>query len=319
MKNKKILKTITLLMVFVLTFSILSGCIRKKENQNEKISDSNDTEAEVNYPMTVKDDFGNEVKIEKLPMRIISLAPSHTEILFKLGLGDRVVGVTNYCDFPKEAKEKEKIGDLMNINVEKIIELEPDLVIQYGEGKEEINNQIRQAGIALLSYEPESIQEVIDLIKEIGKITGAQRAAELTTIEMTSKRDYIIEKVKDAKKPKVFYEVWDDPLMAAGPGSFIDELITLAGGENIAKDAKGKYPQFSLEKLIERNPQVYLGAKEEGKTVEQIKTREGYEIIDAIKNDRVYLLEPNIISRPGPRIVDGLEIMAKTIHPELFK
>ncbi|EOC99909.1 ABC transporter substrate-binding protein [Caldisalinibacter kiritimatiensis] len=322
--NTKSKKVLALLMVLILGTTLLSGCIRAKEEYIENEKDEQSSEVETTdspYPMEVEDDFGNKVTIDKKPERIISLAPSHTEILFKLGLSDSIVGVTSICDYPKEAKTKEIVGDSMTVDVEKVIALEPDLVLHYGSDKEkEYIQRLRDAEINVLSYQPESIQEVIDLIIEIGRITQTQVAATKTTVDMMSKMDYIVHTVEEVDKPKVFYEVWHDPLMTAGPGSFIDELITLAGGENIAKDAQGLYPQFELEQLIERNPDVYISSDNGGQTTkESIMSREGYETLSAVKNDRVYILDANIISRPGPRIVDGLEMIAKAIHPELFK
>lgn len=323
MIRNKFTKVLVLLLSLVLIMGAFTGCVEKKEenidNKNEINNNESNTTGTI-YPLEVEDDFGNKVTIENEPQRIVSLAPSHTEILFAIGLSERIVGVSNFCDYPEEAKNKEKIGDSFNVNVEKIIELSPDLVIQYGQGKEEVNKRLQEAGIKVLSYEPESIDDVINLIDELGKITNSGRAAKMTIVDMMTKRDFVLSRVAGKEKVKVFYEVWDQPLMAAGPGSFIDELINLAGGENIAKDAQGKYPQFDLEQLIERNPDVYLTAKDrEDKTVDSIKARDGYENIDAIKNDRVYILDPNIISRPGPRIVDGLELIARKIHPEAFK
>lgn len=323
MIKSKFTKALVLLLSLILITGAFTGCVKKKEenidNKNE-INNNESSNVGTIYPLEVEDDFGNKVTIENEPQRIVSLAPSHTEILFAIGLGERVVGVSNFCDYPEEAKNKEKVGDSFNVNVEKIIELSPDLVIQYGQGKEEVNKRLEEAGIKVLSYEPESIEDVINLIDELGKITNSQRAAKMTIVDMMTKRDFILSRVAGKERVKVFYEVWDQPLMAAGPGSFIDELINLAGGENIAKDAQGKYPQFDLEQLIERNPDVYLTAKDrEDKTVDSIKARDGYENINAIKNDRVYILDPNIISRPGPRIVDGLELIARKIHPEAFK
>lgn len=323
MIKSKFTKVLVLLLSLILITGAFTGCVKKKEenidNKNE-INNNESSNVGTIYPLEVEDDFGNKVTIEKEPLRIVSLAPSHTEILFAIGLGERVVGVSNFCDYPEEAKNKEKVGDSFNVNVEKIIELSPDLVIQYGQGKEEVNKRLQEAGIKVLSYEPESIEDVINLIDELGKITNSGRAAKMTIVDMMTKRDFILSRVAGKERVKVFYEVWDQPLMAAGPGSFIDELINLAGGENIAKDAQGKYPQFDLEQLIERNPDVYLTAKDrEDKTVDSIKARDGYENINAIKNDRVFILDPNIISRPGPRIVDGLELIARKIHPEAFK
>lgn len=319
--NYSLKKSVVLLLVLSLIIGTFTGCIKEEEEPIKNDENQNITEEGAQlYPLEVEDDFGYKATIEKQPSRIISLAPSHTEILFKLGLGASVVGVTTYCDYPEEAKAKEKVGDSMTVNVEKIIELNPDLVIQYGSGSEESNKKIRDAGITLLSYEPESIDEVISVIEKIGDITNSKIAATMVTVDMMSKKEYIVNRVSKAEKVKVFYEVWDEPLMAAGPGSFLDELITLAGGDNVAKDAQSAYAQFDVEQMIERNPDVYITAKDsENKTVESIKSRQGYDIINAIKNDRVYILEPNIISRPGPRIVDGLELIAKSIHPELFK
>ncbi|MTI69578.1 MAG: cobalamin-binding protein [Firmicutes bacterium] len=315
-RNKKL---IVILLTFVLITTVFTGCIEKKKENNKEDSKENQEVSKL-YPLTVEDGFGNKVKFEKEPMKIVSLAPSHTEILYSLDVGSKVIGNTTYCDYPKEAKKVTKIGDSQNVNLEKIIELSPDLVIQYGEGKKEVNKGIKAAGIKLLSYEPESIDEVLNVIKELGDVTNSRRKAKILTVEMGAKKDYIIGKVKDEKKVKVFYEIWHEPLMAAGPGSFVDELITLAGGENIAKDAKGKYPKFDFEQLIERNPEVYLTANDlKSKTAESIKSREGYEAIKAVKDDKVYLLDGNMLSRPGPRIVDALELVAKKLHPETFK
>ncbi|MCR2043135.1 cobalamin-binding protein [Anaerosalibacter massiliensis] len=312
-RNKKIIILLTL----ILTLTTVVGC----ENSN-KIEDNKESKTKIEnsaYPLEIEDQFNNKVKIEKEPKRIVSLAPSHTEILYSLGLGDKIVGVTSFCDYPEEAKEKDKIGDFEGVNIEKIIELEPDLVVQYGKGNEEVNNKIKEAGIPIVSYEPESIDEVIDTINEIGKITGKEDEAKKVTEDMKSKKEEVLNKVKNVEKVKVFYEIWHDPLSAAGPGSFMDELINLSGGENIAKDAKGGYSEFNEEELIERNPDVYLAAEDPEKTVESIKSRAGYDAMNAVKNNRVYLLEPNIVSRPGPRIVEALELVAKTLHPDLFK
>lgn len=314
------LKKISLCLSILLILSALAGCSQNKNDivkEPEKQELSQNTE---NYPLEVEDDFGNKVTIEKSPEKIISLAPSHTEILFNLGLDAKIAGVTTYCDYPEEAKTKEIVGDYTAINLEKIIEINPDLVLIYGPGDEESNNRLKEAGITILGFMPESIDQVIDTIKKIGEITEKAEEAKEVTDKMIEKRDSIVEKVKDKDKVKVFYEIWHDPLMAAGPGSFMDELMTIAGGDNIAKDAEGQYPQFDIEQLIERNPEVYLTSKDsEEKTVESIKARPGYEDITAIKEGNIYILDPNIVSRPGPRIVEALELVAKAIHPELFK
>jgi len=320
--KKNIKKIGILLLALVLSIGLFAGCTVQDEpkDDTEKQNQENQNVNQEAFPMEVEDAFGYKTTIEEQPERIISLAPNFTEILFALELDDKVVGVDSYSDYPEAAKEKEVVGDVMTINVEKIIELDPDLVFYYGPGNEETNKELRNAGINLLCYEPESIDEVIKLIENMGTITGSSETAKNVTENMRNKRDSIIEKVSGSEKVKVFYEVWHEPLMAAGPGSFLDEFINLAGGENIAGDAEGAYPEFDLEQLIERNPDVYLTSQDmPDKTVESIKARSGYDAINAVKNDRIYILEPNIISRPGPRIVEGLELVAKSIHPELFK
>jgi iron complex transport system substrate-binding protein len=321
MNRKKARKILTISIILMLIIALLAGCtVGENKVENNDNLNSQTGEIENNYPIKIVDQFDNNIIIEKKPEKIISLAPSHTEILFSLGLEDKIIGVTSFCDYPEEAKAKEKIGNFTTINLERIIELEPDMVIQYGPGDESSNARLKEAGINILSYEPETMDEVIELIRTIGKITDTVDKAEIIIKDIICRKEKIIEKVKDAEKIKVFYEIWYAPLIAAGAGSFMDELISLAGGDNIAKDIKEQYPQFDLEKLIELNPEVYLTAKDmEEKTIESIKLRPGYENIAAIKNDRIYLLEPNIVSRPGPRIIDALEIVAKSIHPELFK
>ncbi|MBU5425886.1 cobalamin-binding protein [Tissierella pigra] len=322
------IKGLALLLSLLLVFSIV-GCT-SKEKPNEELSlediDSQGSEVDeeiVSFPVEIEDSFGNKVTIEKEPTKIVSLAPNNTEVLFALGLGDKVIGVTSYCDYPEEAKTKEVVGDFSGNNLEKIVELNPDLVLIYGAGNEEDNKILKEAGIKVLGFMPETIDAVMKDIETVGKATGKDKEASEFIKSMNNKKNEILDKVKDQEKIKVFYEIWHDPLMTAGKGSYIDELITLSGGENIAQDADGAYPQYDLEQLVERNPEVYLtSADTEDKTVESIKSRPGYENISAIENDRIHIFEgneSNIMSRPGPRIIEALELVAKSIHPELFK
>lgn len=274
--------------------------------------------------LTVVDGLGRTVNIPQQPERIVSLAPSNTEILYALELGDKVVGVTEYCDYPPEAKEKEKIGSYVRINIEKVVALEPDLVL--GVGKDEpIVKELENLGLTVVILEAQTIDDVLENIKLVGRITGqVEIAQELMAnmeqrIKATTKKT---ENLTDAQRPRVYYEISPDPLMAAGPGTWHHNLIELAGGVNIAADAKTKYPVYSLELLLERNPEVIIMSTRMGtqefQTVEQLKAREGWQTIDAVRNDRVYMIERDIIARSGPRLVDALEQMAKFIHPELF-
>lgn len=321
---RKNFKFLSLILIGTMVLGIALGCAKDNDKQQDivepPIQDIVIDEDLNKYPLEVIDGFGNKIVIEEAPERIISLAPSNTEILFALGLGEKIVGVTAFCDYPEEALAVEKIGDYSAINFEKIIELEPDLVVNYGELDSDANNILSDAGIPVVSYMPESIDEVLETIKSLANATDTEEVGNTLVDNMIQKRDAIIEKLKDTEKVKVFYEVWHDPLMAAGAGSFIDGLIELSNGENVARDAEGEYPNYDLEKLIENDPDVYLTASDiPEKTVETISERPGYESITAIKNGEVYLLDGNILSRPGPRIVEALEIIAHTIHPSAFK
>ncbi|MCS4540872.1 MAG: cobalamin-binding protein [Euryarchaeota archaeon] len=302
--------TVTIILIF-----ILGAWIAYREQIKPK------TEAE--FPLLVKDDLGRSVKISKQPERVISLAPSNTEILFALELGDKIIAVTKFCDYPLNATKKEKIGGFSDINMEKVVALKPDLVLATGGVQEQIVKELERLNITVIALDAKNITEILANIELVGKVTGQEKSAQELTTNMKQRIKKITGKTKDltkAQKLKIYYEVWHDPLMTAGPETFIHNIIELAGGVNIFADAKIKYPRIDPETILARNPEIIitsLGAMG-GATAEQIKTRPGWNKIDAVKNNRVYEIDENILRRPGPRIIDGLEAMAKIIHPELF-
>ncbi|QUH21392.1 ABC transporter substrate-binding protein [Alkaliphilus sp. B6464] len=320
-------KATIFLVVLMLLTTLLFGCVKEqKENLQGDVGNNIGNTA---YPMDIVDGFGNSVTIEKQPERVVSIAPSQTEILFALGLEDKIVGVSDFCDYPIEALEKEKVGNAFAINVEKILELNPDVVFLYNEALPESIEQIKASGIAVMLYSPETIDEIFNTILQLGEVMGVEEESEQIVNEMQEKRDNIVDKAKNEKKARVFYQVWDEPLMTAGEGSFINELITLAGGENIAADGDGAYPQYSVEAMVEKDPEIYIAPAhtaenftlnpEQMKELKNIiKSRPGYDVITAVKNDKIELLDPNIVSRPGVRTIEALELFAKAIHPEVF-
>lgn len=325
--------TIVLLSLLIVA-SLVFGCTSSPGDggqalDQENLNNINSIEESTIYPLNITDGLGNSVTIEKEPESLVSIDPSQTEVLFALGLGDRLVGVSNFCDYPEEALEKEKVGDAFAINVEKILELNPDLVFIYGGGQAEAVEQLRASGISIVSNIPETTDEIFATILQTGRLMNVENKAEQVVNELKERKDKIVNQVKDREKVRVFYELWDEPLMTAGEGSFIDELINLAGGENIGADGQGAYPEYSLEAMIEKDPQVYiLPAHMEDKQdlndqdLEElkntVKSRPAYETISAVKNDRIEMLEPNIVSRPGIRIIEALELFARAIHPEVF-
>ena len=271
--------------------------------------------------ITVTDDAGRQVTLKNLPTRIVSLAPSNTEILYALGLGDRVVGVTEYCDYPPEAKQKPKIGGFANIDLEKVIGLNPDLVLATNIHAEAVVSELQKRGVTVVVIEPKNVDDVLTKIAFVGKLTGKSDNATRLTAQLKNRIDAVTTTVATVKtKSRVFYEI-DKTLFTPGPGSFIDDMITKAGGLNIAADAKDAYTQLSPEAIIAKDPQVILlGDMNFGESPESVKARPGWSNISAVKNGRVIpIADENIVSRPGPRIVEGLELIARALYPELFK
>lgn len=274
--------------------------------------------------VTVLDDAQRTVEIRGVPERIISLAPSNTEVLFALGLGDKVVGVTDLCDYPEEAQEIEKVG-FVEINLEKIVDLEPDLVLYIGGTAQlEKTQTMEDLGLTVLVLAPSDIEGIFADIELVGRTTGTEDEAVDLVSELRARMDEVLSRVAQAKRqPLVFYELdATDPARpwTAGPGSFIDALITMAGGVNLGASAEMEWAQFSTEEVIAQDPEIIiLGDANYGVTAESVEERPGWGVITAVKAGAIYPIDDTLVSRPGPRIVDGLEELARIIHPELFR
>jgi len=274
------------------------------------------------YPMTITDMAGREVTIEAEPQAIVSLSPANTEILYALGLGNKVVGVTEFCNYPPEAQERPKVGGFADVNTEKVVELEPDLILASNIHIAEVVPALEKLGLTVVVIDPPDIPAVLEGIKFVGKITGKEEEAEALTAEMQKRIDAVAEAVKGREKPRVFWEISSD-LWTAGPGSFINDLIVLAGGGNIASEAEAPWVQLSNEAIIAADPEViFLADHPFGETAETVATRPGWDKISAVVNNRIVELtetEIDVVSRPGPRVVDALELIAKALHPDAFK
>jgi iron complex transport system substrate-binding protein len=265
----------------------------------------------------ITDSFGRTVEIPARPQRIVSLQPSHTEIIFAIGASDSLVGVTNYCDYPPAAKQKEKVGGFQDPSVEKIVALKPDLVIAGSSHKAAVA-QLEKLGIPVIAMEAKTLPDVAPLIESIAtacgeETKGKQLAAGISArIEAVKKRTQAMD---ETKRPLVFYELWHDPLTTVGPGSFLNDLITLAGGTNLAADARSAYPAIAPEAVVKRNPDVILYAHK-GQRSDDVARRPGWSEVKAVKTGRiVFFDDENIFMRAGPRIADALELLAQSLRP----
>jgi iron complex transport system substrate-binding protein len=252
--------------------------------------------------------------------RYISLAPATTEILFSLGLNENIVGVSSYCNYPLEAREKDKFGTFSDPNIEKIVSVKPDMVFATGLEQTQTVIRLKRLGVKVFVSDPKDVEGLFDSIIQIGQITGKEKESKALVENMRLRIEAIKGKLKSVakdKRPRVFIEIWHDPLMTAGPGSIVHEILILAGGENIAYDAPKAYSRFSSEVIIKRNPEVLiLGYMSKVNTQELVSKRLGWQGIDAVRNKRIISdIDPDLILRPGPRIVQGLE----EIHRHLYE
>lgn len=256
------------------------------------------------------------------PKRIVSLAPSATEILYAIGAGNQVVARTDFCNYPPEAMDKPSIGGFATsaISVEIILSYEPDFVYGTTGMHEFIGQQLQEFGIEVYLSEVDSIDSVIEEIIYIGEITGHKSQAKKVASSISNTCKNISSKIKKASAMPVpvYYEVWSMPFMSVGTGSFIADVITTAGGTNIFGDiTDNPYPVVSEEEIIVRNPSVILIPQENYETIETISSRHGWQEIDAVRTKRVNFLDSDIVSRPGPRIDQALLLIAKTLYPDI--
>jgi ABC-type Fe3+-hydroxamate transport system substrate-binding protein len=271
---------------------------------------------------TFTDEVGRTIEVNGPPQRIVSVAPNVTEILFALGLQDRLVGVSIYCQYPPEALKKEKIGGYINPSLEKIVALHPDLVIGIAEGDlRTFVDKLASLKVPVYITNPRDALEVLTSIRKIGEVSFAQEAASRIVRSMEERIRKVQDKVQGLPRPRVLHILDFNPLISAGKGTFVDDLIRLAGGRNVAETAAGKYPHFSMEEVLVQDPEVILLAsmKSQDPLVKQRRWWERWKTISAVKHGRIYVLDSDLIHRPSPRMPDGLEQVAKAIHPEAFK
>jgi iron complex transport system substrate-binding protein len=268
----------------------------------------------------VTDEAGRRVRLPLHIDRIVSLAPNLTEIVFAVGAGDRLVGDTEYCDYPAEAKKVAKIGDTMNPSVERIIALKPQIVlVSTASQLEAFTKQLDQQQIAVYVTDPQSLDDVFRSIQTLGDLLGDHNRAATLVAELRKRADAVEAATKQAKPVKVFYQLSGEPLYTIGRESFVTDLVRRAGGVSATADVPGAFPKFSDEAAFAARPEAIIlptgGSMGETNSTVVAPLRNS----PAVLNDRVYKINGDHLSRPGPRLVDGLEEMARVLHPEAFK
>ena len=274
--------------------------------------------------VTITDDLGVTVTIENPPERIVSLSPANSEILFALGLDEKIVGVTEYCTYPEAALSKEKIGGFSTVNIEKVSVLNPDLIVAADGNSEETVSHLRELGFTVITINADTIDTTLDDILLLGKATGADDEADALVSSMKEDLAEIAEKTSAEEKPTILHCMWTDPLWVSGSGTFQDEMITAAGGVNAASD-EGGWVALTMEKFLTMNPDIIVVDSGNGMGVGADDALRDFFLKDprmqslsAVQNEQVYVVNADIIDRGGPRIVEGVEALAEIAHPDIF-
>jgi iron complex transport system substrate-binding protein len=275
------------------------------------------------FPVTLKDDDGVPVTLPSAPQRIITFAPSNTEIVFALGLGSRLVGVSgSFDDYPPQAKTIEQVGGSGEFgadpNVEKVVSLHPDLMLAIS-GGDQWKEQLRRLDIPVFTLNAVDLDDLIHDIDTVGRLTGTAEAAAKLTAGMTDRAGTIQAETAKEAPVSCFFEAYFPPLTTTGPHTFIFDLLRRAGCDPVSKGANTDYPEWSIDKLVQEGPSVYLVASESGVSAEAVAKRPGFGAIAAVRDGKVFLIDSDLVSRPGPRVVDGLLALARVLHPAVVQ
>ncbi|MGG4147045.1 ABC transporter substrate-binding protein [Paenibacillus algorifonticola] len=322
-KMNHMLKT-SLAIWLIATLTLLAACggtvNNNKESAAPSVAPSASPSAETGaaYPLTVTDAMDTKLTFEQAPEKIVTLVPSETEVVFAVGAGKQVVGVDQYSNYPEEANDIEKIGD-MTTNIEAVVKLNPDLVLASSSMNGDAIAKLRELNIPVFASDPKTYGETIAHIEAVGQILNRVKDAETVAGHMRDVMNHVMNAVKDAPAKKVYLEF--SPGYTAGSGTFLDELLTMAGGTNVAGSKEGWY-EVSAEEIVKQNPEIIIYPDMKVKPnpiVAAIDSRAGWNVIDAVKNKQVIAVVEDPLVRVGPRLADGLLELAKAVHPDLVK
>lgn len=289
--------TVALSLALVLSLLFMAACAKK--------------------PKTYVDGVGRTISLEKTPERLVSLSPALTEAVFSLGEGSRLVGVSTFCNRPEEALAIEKVGDAFTLDTEKLVSLKPDLVLVAGsrDYETQVEKDLARLGIPAWVSGPATVAEVLEDIKALSQVLGVEKKGDELVEELSRELEAVRAAIpQESERPKVFIAI-DSELWTCGKGSFIDDVIAIAGGINIAGDVEQQYLQLSMEDLLAKDPDVILVAIPEDQA-QALSTRPGWSSLTAVKEGRVFFPNPDLISRPGPAVVEGIKEIASWLRGE---
>jgi iron complex transport system substrate-binding protein len=307
--------TIVALVVLLAAGLALAGCARGATPARTTGTKPLPATSAPAFPVTVTDDASRTVTVSAQPERIVSLAPANTEMLAALGLEECLVGVTTYDDYPPSVKDLPKMGDFVTPNLEAIGAATPDLVVATTGVQADVLKKLEDLGAVVIAIDPQTLEGLYADIQTLGKVTGTSEQALDLVASMKSDIGDISSAV--AKEPPVsaFVEIGQNPLFTVGSRTLIDEMLAAAGGANVVTTPG--YVAYSLEQLVKDDPEVYFATMGTMSDPSDMAKRAGYGELSAVKNGRVFTLEDNLVTRPGPRIVDGIRDMARALHPSV--
>jgi iron complex transport system substrate-binding protein len=308
----------SLLLALTLVVGACTGAVPASPSQVPPVPSSSAAPAATiaAAPLTIHDDAGRVVTFETTPQRIVTAAPSATELAFALGLGDEVVAVDKYSNYPPQAASKPSIGNYIDPDLEAIVGANPDLVLVTDVDLAKLVPALEARHIPTVVLSAKSIDGVFADLELLGQITGRRAQAETLVDQLRARVARVEQAVAGATLVRTFYEI-DPTLYTAGPGTFIDDVIRRAGGVNIAAGATTAYPQLSQEQIVNADPEVIILADgNAGVSPAVVRSRQGWSQVSAVVSNRIFAIDPDIAERPGPRIVDALEQVAHFLHPD---
>ncbi len=265
------------------------------------------------------DAIGRRIMLPHFPRRIVSLAPSVTEVLFMLGADGRVIGVTTHCDWPEAAKSKLRIGSLLNPNFEAILAARPDLVIASTAGNDRAAVfKLEELGLPVFVTAPRSVRSIIETVESIGRITGCPEQGRRLAAEVEGRLNAIRDRLLGVTPRRAFFITWFDPLLTPGRRTFENDVLQLASVQSISAGVDEYYPRYSLEQVLAQDPDVILAVRHSGHPLPNLQQVSGWQRLRSVRSGEVYILD-EVLQHPSPRFVDGVEELAMKLYPERFR